>query len=253
MLLTFLVMNAGLVDAASTSFVIVDDEDFAPFCWFDNSDRKIKGISYDIITEAFKIMGKPLDYQTQPWGRVTSTIQKDAYQDIDATVTVYTDVRKKFLVSSRNPIITTNRVLFARPDNKRFKQMASIKTLADLKSYKLVDYLGDGWAEARFKASEGFSIYFAPKLTNTLQILANETREADIFVESEIITKYNIKALGLQGKIVAVPGVNLGSVTFNLLVHKKSPKLEWLKSFDAAIDTMRKNGRIKAIYDKYIE
>lgn len=230
---------------------IADDIDFSPYC-SGNEQGEPVGIFYDVISEAFQRMNIPFTYKVYPWKRAQLLVKNG---EADAMITVPTPERLKFVNSCEEPIVKAGLVIFVRKDNPRLQEIKQIKTFSALKGYKLVDYLGDGWAERNLK---DLDVDWAKNMQHALKMLA--LNRADIFVQSKVITKHNLKQLVADesnknipfDQIIDLPYV-LEESSYNLLIRKDSPHVAIMNRFNQTIRAMRTDGTMQKIYDKFIK
>lgn len=228
-------------------FYIADDADNAPFIWKDNKTGKPVGIHHDIMTEAFKRMKIRLKFEVFTWKRAQDLVKKG---EADALISIPTEGRLKYLIASKKPVLTIKNRLFVSVQNKKIEEYKKISKLSDLKKYKLINHIGDGWAKNILEKKEGIKIQWSSSFKSVLRKLANGGGES-IFVQDEFLTSYNIKKHGLKNKVTYVPGVDVRSKVFNLLVRKDSENLRILKKYNAVFEKMLEEGTIEKIYSKY--
>ena len=250
-ILSLLMMQGSLFSqTAEKPFFIADDKDFSPYCSA-NEQGEPEGIFYDVISEAFRRMNTPFTYKVYPWKRAQLLVKNG---EADAMITVPTPERLKFVNSCEEPIVKAGLVIFVRMDNPRIEEIKKIRTFTGLQGYKLVDYLGDGWAERNLK---DLDVDWAKNMQHALKMLA--LNRADIFVQSKVITRYNLKQLIADetnknipfNQIIELPYV-LEESSYNLLIRKDSPHIAITDRFNQTIRAMRRDGTMQRIYDKYI-
>jgi polar amino acid transport system substrate-binding protein len=216
--------------------------DFAPFSWKD-AEGHMKGIFIDVHNEALnRRMGVSVTHAEYPWKRAQIMVKRG---EADGFTTVPTSERREYTEISKESVIISDVVLFASVKNPKMEDFKKVKTISDLKGFRLVDYLGNGWAK---KNLDGLDVTWEYGISETLILLASG--KGDMFVQSGHVTDYNIKKLGLQNQIVEIHNV-LESVSFNLCIGKKSAYANILPEFDKTIQEMRKDGTLQKIYDMY--
>lgn len=242
----FLFYYSNIFSKESYDLYIADDSDYAPFVWKDPSTEKPRGIHFDIMTEAFRRMGKKLRFEVYPWKRSILYVKTG---QADALITTPTVERLKTLVPSESTIVTINNRLFINIESPLLEPLKKVKSLQDLKPYTLIDYSGNGWAKSNL-IPIGLKVDWSTSFSSALLKLS-KNRGGEIFVQDEYVTKFNLKKLGITDKIIFVPGVSIKSGVFKLLVKKDPKKIKILKEFDKTFKIMQKDGTLFEIYSKY--
>lgn len=169
---------------AKEPMLFVYYHDYAPFGW--NEDGKMRGIYIDIVNEAFtNRMGIPAEHKGFPWKRAQNMV-KDG--KADGYCTVVTPERLKFSCAVEEPIIEVNFKIFAPADAPRLAQLRKVKSIPELKGFKLTDYSGSGWAE---KNLSGLDIHWLRTNEQIWKFLINGRAEAT--VKNEWTTRHSLK------------------------------------------------------------
>ncbi len=233
-----------------SSFFIADDIDAAPYI-FANSEKRPDGIFYDISENAFRRMGIPLKYEVFPWKRAQMIV---ATKQADAPITIPTSTRLKYLVPSREPVFVMKYKIFTQRDNPNIEKIKSIRSLSDLKGLKIIDYIGDGWAE---KNLTQYGVEWAPNLTSACKMIASH--RGDIFLQDEVMVLYAIKNLrkktekpNLKYDHIVSFDAPVPQVEFHLLIRKDSQYLKHIPRFDDTIRSMHEDGEIEKVKNKWI-
>ena len=239
-LLFFLCMVGALY--AQEEMKIVYFENYQPFSW-KNDSGMMQGIMIDVLNEAIQTqMGIRISHKGYPWRRAQKMVRNG---DADAFVTVPTAERREYTEISTEAVLTVEVTMFTRKGHPRIGEFRKIKTISDLKGFKLLDYIGNGWAEIKLA---GFERELCPKMDNVFFKLAKG--RGDLFVQGSQVSHYTIKRLKLEDQIVEIPNV-LESTSFNLCIGKKSSYVKIIPDFDETLREMRESLKLKEIYDKY--
>ncbi|MDM8549468.1 transporter substrate-binding domain-containing protein [Desulfobacterales bacterium HSG2] len=215
---------------------------FAPFSWKD-TDGRMKGIFIDVHNEALgKRMEIPVTHTEYPWKRAQHLVKRGK---ADAFTTVPTPERREYTEISSESVVVSDMILFANKKNPKVGEFGKIRKISDLKGFRLLDYIGNGWAE---KNLAGLNVTWGDDIKQILKALA--AGRGDLFIHPVHVTVYNIKKLGLQEQILKIHSV-MESVSFNLCIGKKSSYVNILPKFDETIREMRKDGTLQKIYDNY--
>ncbi len=215
---------------------------FAPISW-EAEDGRMQGILVDIISEAvgrrMHIKPRHLGY---PWLRAQSMV---ASGDADAFLTVPTPKRSQYTVIGKEPVLQMEIHLFVRNDHPKKEFLTQIQDITELKPYRLVNYIGNGWAK---KKLQGLNVTWLRSLDQVPPFLMKE--RADIWVHNAIAAPYLLHLLGYQDSITMLPR-SLSTISFHLCIGKDSPFASKINEFDRIIREMKGDGSLKAIFAEY--
>ena len=232
-------------DSAEKIFRLSHD-DYKPFHWYDKETRETKGVFIDMVEEILgNRLGYKIVYTEYPWKRAQQKVH-DGKED--AYITTPTPERLKYTEVGDNPLIVMQKSVFTYVDNPRIERLKNIKKFEDLREFKVLDYLGNGWSEKRLVEETGILPDYSPSIDSVLKKLA--AKRGDIFIEDSTIVNYNMRILGLSDKIVELPVV-LESTEFKLCVSKKSSFKNNLDKIDKIISDMTKDGSLTKIMNKW--
>ena len=232
-------------------FFVADDVDAAPYISADSETRPT-GIFYDIVAKAFSHMKKPFKYEVYPWKRAQMLVVN---READALITIPTSQRLDYLIASQEPVFVMRYKIFTQRDNPNIEKIRSVKNLNDLKELKIIDYIGDGWAEKNLMS---YGVDWSNSLTSACAKIA--AHRGDVFLQDEIMVLHAIKKLRekklnsfLDFDNVVSFDAPVEQVGFHLLIHKESRFVTLMSEFDETIRLMRENGEIEEIRDKWIK
>ncbi len=248
-LLITLVLSFSLASAhadAIKTFYWADDEDYPPLI-YRGVNGKPAGIFYEIMTEAFRRMDIPLKAKVYPWSRSQKLVKEG---DADGMVTVLINDRKAFVQAS-NPIILAFEQIFANKNNPRIDEIMAVRSLKQLKSFKIVETLGSGWTKETLK---GVNVTWVPGMDNAFNMLVKG--RVDIFIANGYtgadFIKRNIINHGSYSKgyksIITNP-YPLKTIAFRLLIRKNSYFVNILDHFNQTIHQMKMDGTIEHIIE----
>ncbi len=233
------------------SFVWVDDENYWPAI-YRGKDGKPAGIFNDILTEAFMRLGIPLKKAVYPWKRAQKMV-KDG--EADGMVTVHTKARQALTLATE-PIWNIDETLFFRRDNPKACEMLKINSFGDMKNLTVVDIIGSGWTEDKYKKYGIKHIIWVPSVDIAFNMLAKG--RADIFIMFDL-NAYNIlskkrvtKGILLKGyeNIITISPI-FSSLPFRLLIRKNSPFAKKIDDINRVLKKMKKDGTYQRIKEKY--
>jgi len=244
---TVLLMLISLIMAvpafAREPMKMVYFENYQPFSWLDEGNQ-MRGILIDALNETIrKRMKISVTHKGYPWKRAQKMVKAGK---ADAFVTVPTPERESYTKISNEAVTTVKVTVFAGKGNPKMEKIRKIRTIADLKDFTLISYLGAGWAK---KNLAKFNVKWVSDLDTVLKIIAKG--RSPLFIQPSKVTLFNIKRLGYQDQIIEIPDVILDSIDFKLCIGKKSSYLNILSEFDEMMKTIRKDGTLQKIYDKY--
>jgi polar amino acid transport system substrate-binding protein len=216
--------------------------DAEPFSWEENG--KTKGIFIDITNETLQNrMGIRVSHQNHPWKRSQYLAQ---IGKVDALVTNGL-WRRAWAGHSSEAVATLRHMLYINADGPKFNQLSKVHTLEGLKPFRLVDHLGSGWVENKL-AGKGYDVHLVADPDAMYRMVAMGRVDAVAF--NDIMSRYQIKKLGLQDQLVEVP-LDIDAVPFHIVIRKTSPYIKLLQKIDETLIQMKQDGALQKIFDKY--
>ena len=223
---------------------IVYFEDYAPYSW-NEDDKHVRGVFIDILEEVFREDGEwQLVHEGLPWPRAQEYVRNGS---ADALVAPITRERLEYANASKSPVLIGRLTAFTRSGHPHFRQFTESRDLADLKKYRFITQIGDGWAAENLA---GMDLIHATTLSNVLNMLSRS--RADLFIEASLVGHHNIRQQWLQDRLIEVPGLVIEETPFHLLIGKKSHH-QALESFERGMARLMTSGRIEALLSKYWE
>ena len=230
----------SLPAAATEPMKIVYFDSYPPRSWQENG--QMKGILVDVISEVLQQrLAIPLQHEGYPWVRAQAMVETG---QADAFITVPTAKRKAYTVASQEPVIRFNLLIATQKDNPHLEQLKKVTSIDGLKPYRLVDYLGNGFAEKRLK---DFNVEWVPEVSSVYPFLA--AGNADVLLVSDRGV-YDLERLGYSEQLVVLPQP-VYSLAFHLCIGKHSRFTEILPQVDEVLRHMRSEGQIKQISARY--
>lgn len=230
------------------TFKWADDEDYRPFIFRDN-DGEIRGIFKELMVEIFRRMKIPLTYDVYAWQRTQRYVKSGL---ADGMVTVLTKKRAKIFTAT-DPLLEAPEVIFTSRNNPRFSEIQAITNITQFKGFKVIDYVGAGWAKEHYK---GLDVIWAPQYKNVLLMLAGN--RADIFLANEYSGYQSIRSLIKKEPVFADKLKKLtacthpiGAMSFSLLMRKDSRWVRIIPVFNSVIKEMKADGTYDRIVEKY--
>ena len=221
-------------------------DDYKPYHWYDEEEKRAKGILVDICEEVLgKRLGYKVVYTNYPWKRAQHVVQMGTD---DAFITVATPERLEYVQIGEQPFLLLDRVLFTQINHPRIEEMKKIKTLKELQPYRILDYSGNGWGKKWLVEETGLAVDYAPNMSLVLKKLA--MGRGDVFIEDSKATNYTLMLLQLRDKVVALPVV-FNEIEFMLCISKKSPFKKDISKIDKVVKEIKNDGTLEAILGRW--
>lgn len=204
---------------------------------------QVRGILVDIAREVFAVrLGQPVDAALYPWERAQQMVRAG---EADGFITVATKERAAYANCGRIPVLRAGLHPIVRKDNPRRAGIEAAKSLADLRSFNIVSYFGNGWAKQNLA---GFDVYYATDFQSSLRGLAQG--RGDLALGTTTSGSYYLQEPALAAKLVMLPLV-VDTFEYVLCLGKKSPHAAKLSEFERVLDVMRSDGGYAPILQKY--
>lgn len=228
--------------AAGPAPVRVAYPEFPPFHWRDQQGR-MQGFFHEIIREALeRRLGLATVWTPQPWARCQASVRDGS---ADVMLTVPTPERAAYALASAEPFYVKRLNVFARADHPRIGEIRGLASLEDIRrsGFSVITYNENGWNKAHVEPL-GVRVFTANSLQSVWRMLAE--RRGDLVIEWPPAAWPDIRALKLDREIVQT-GAVMGSMSFHLLVGRRSPHAGVLSGFDQAVRAMREDGTMDRI------
>lgn len=215
---------------------------YAPFSW--EEDNRVRGIFVDILNEIiYKRMGLTPVHNAYPWERAQLMVKEDK---ADGFITIPTEERLSYTLANTEPIYTAQFTIFTNKFNKRIDNIREITSLDQLKNFKVVHYLGSGWAK---KNLSQIDVHWTRTLDKSLLLIS--LNRVDIFIDPSVAINYNIRKHKYTHSITEIQNV-LDRSNFMLLINKGSKFEKHLEEFDHHLKEIKEDGTLDQIISKYI-
>ncbi|WP_019612871.1 substrate-binding periplasmic protein [Psychromonas ossibalaenae] len=240
-LLLLIILLIPLQVSAKEVMIINYFDSYPPYSW--NDGGVMKGILVEVAAEALnKRMGIDVVHQGFPWARAQQLVK---HRRGDAFITVPTPERQEYTLISKETVLPVTFSLLVHKENTQLKKIQQIRQLSELEPYKLISYLGNGWAKKNLGEMD---IYWVLTIERVLELMENN--RYDVFVEATYAINSYIQRFDHHDKLLSIP-VPFEPVRFHLCIGKNSAYTHLLPEFDATIREMRRDGTLEKIYQKY--
>jgi polar amino acid transport system substrate-binding protein len=237
-----LLSSAGQARAAAASIRVVLAESYAPFS-FPNEDKTMTGIFVRGMSAVAKKLDWQISYAGYPWARAQQVLRDGG---ADAYCTVPTDDRRAYAVFCPTPLFQIVTAAHFLPENPRAEEIRAIRSMDDLRKFKVADFLGNGWAEARFKGWEKYE--WVPNMETVVRMLM--AGRVDLAIEAPELINFYKKKLGVAEKteqvaLDFVPGVSQ-PFTFGLRKSVEGSE-QRIAEFEAAQQVLIADGSLAKV------
>jgi len=236
-----LINGANAKDSPDTDLVLLT-ENFPPYNMAKNGknfaqDENINGIATDIVREIFKRADITYSLTLRfPWERIYKlTLEKPGY---GVFVMARLPDREK-LFKWVGPIGPDDWIMLARADSK-----ITLETLNDARKYKIGAYKGDAIAETL--AKQGLNPIVVLRDQDNARKLVNG--QIDLWATGDPAGRYLARQEGVSGLKTVL---RFNSAELYLALNKDVPD-ETVAKLQAALDQMRKEGRVDEIMAQYL-
>ncbi|WP_374385060.1 substrate-binding periplasmic protein [Dongia sp.] len=202
-----------------------------------------RGIFVDLAREAFeKRLQVPLSVNLYPWARAQQMVREGT---ADGFITVATKARQEYANCGRIPVLRVPLHPLVRADDPKMERMNAAASLADLKPFKIISYLGNGWAKENLA---DFNVHYAADFGASINGLA--AGRGDLAFATTVAGGYYLREHNLAGQLTMLPLV-VDDYSYVLCLGKNSPMVGLLSEFDRVIEVMRAEGAYHAILRRY--
>ena len=236
-----LATGAHATDSPDTDMVLLT-ENFPPYNMAKNGknfaqDENINGIATDIVREIFKRADITYSLTLRfPWERIYKlTLEKPGY---GVFVMARLPDREK-LFKWVGPIGPDDWIMLAKADSK-----ITLETLNDARKYKIGAYKGDAIAETL--AKQGLNPIVVLRDQDNAKKLVNG--QIDLWATGDPAGRYLARQEGVNGLKTVL---RFNSAELYLALNKNVPD-ETVAKLQAALDQMRKEGRVEEIMAQYL-
>lgn len=222
-------------DSAKTKLVVGSDTTFAPFEFADATTGKFIGFDVELINALCETAGYELDFQSMSFDGLIPALQTS---QIDAAISAMTITdKRKEVVNFSDAYYKSGLIVAVQTKNE------AIKGFDELKGKKIAVQSGTTGAMEAEKVPEAKITYF----TNTDQALLELKNGAvDAVINDYPVSAYFIQQGNPDIKLV---GDILSAEEYGIAVPKSKPEV--LEKLNAALKTIKENGKYAEIYKKW--
>lgn len=238
----FLSFIISFQSLAKDQFVMNYYYNYPPLSW--KEEGKMKGIFVDVADEVFKKrMNIDIVHRGYPWARAQKLVETAR---ADGFITMPSKERKSYSLVNLLPVLTSKMQVFTGISNPKKKKIAeTVRSISDLKDYRIVFYLGSGWAKTRLQSLD---VMWVTNMAQVFKILT--LNRADIFIESNYLVDYQMKTKGKDWSVESLP-IILDEIDFHFHIQKKSRFKHLINDIDKHLRAMKADGTLDKIIKKY--
>lgn len=237
-------LSSGDVDKTTEKSVIVVSANWAPYEFEENG--VVKGISVDIVEEAFTRMGYKVIKKILPFSRAIEMLKNG---EIDMITDVKNTIKYQEIgVFSKEPIITTYTSLFVKSDSDIVFN-GDILTLESYKIGVIRDYTYGKNFDVAVKNKLIKTEAVDDKMQNINKVLDNRL---DMCIENRLVLLETLKANNKDESLKELkPEVNQTPVY--AWFSKKKNHQKMIDEFDQKLIEIKQDGTFEKIYNSYVK
>ncbi|MFV3131545.1 substrate-binding periplasmic protein [Niveispirillum sp. KHB5.9] len=199
--------------------------DFAPFSQVDAAGR-VRGMFVDATDNIMRDkLGQPVEHQAFPWARAQAMVKGG---EADGFMTVPTPERLTYALASAKPVYSFPMCIIASPDNPKLEALRRVRTLEDLRPFRVGHYIGSGWADVNLRPL-GLDIQWAADLTGAMRLVANG--RVDALVDNAVSMRLRLTGPEFHGKLVELPNA-LARQPYHFCIGRESPFADLMPQVD---------------------
>lgn len=219
-----------------------------PINWVENGVPK--GIEVEIVQYVMDQLGIEVEHKFLPWARVQQYVKEGK---IDGMITTPNNGRFEYAVFGKEVAMPNYWNIFVRKDNyEMIEKIKKFDSLEDMKPYKLVDFIGNGWSMAFMKKEDGYNINRVSGYQQLPRLLAKG--RCDFLINSSNWIRWWAKKQGLLDQFEEIHlELPLTEFEFTMMISRKSPWLDKgiIKAMDEELKKMKASGEWHKILKKY--
>lgn len=219
-----------------------------PLCWEENGQPM--GEQPEIAQYIISKLGIKAKYLFLPWARAQKMVE-----DGEADLMMTTPTKTRFAYAIFGKEMTTPNywnIFVSKKKPDIIEKAKKFEKLEDLKSYSILDFLGNGWTGLYLKEADGYKIDVAPTMEQVIRKL--DYGRADLTINSSTSVNWFLSKLNIIDKVeeidIVAPGTRF-HMTFQ--VSRKSPWVQkgLVKALDNELIKMKDSGEWLKILKKY--
>ena len=213
-------------------------------------DGEVKGIDCDLFSEISKRLGFAAKIELVPFKRGIEYIKNGKADGI--LQIYYKKERENFVIYSERPIHYSSISIFVKKGNEFI-----FNKIEDLYGKKVGNHSGFIISTQFTQAAEEKKILLEEARTTNMNLKKLEAGRIDCFVANSDTVLFNVKKLGLMGKIVELPTPLIPKKMVYLGLSKNGrnikDKHDFIRNIDLVMKRIIEDGIYEKIMDKYLK
>ncbi len=229
---------------ASAQTLVLAAADSIPTAFVDNG--KQSGMLVDVIKEAFKRTGYPVEIAIMPWARCLAEVKAGK---VDGIFSVYqTREREEFLTYADEVLITQVQAFFVRKDST-ISFDGDLNKLAELRIGVINETSYGPRLDAELKKGTFKKVDPADSASSNIRKLLND--RVDVIPSYRHVVLDSARTLGVAGSIKEL-SPPIEAIPSYLAFSNKKDRRKIIEAFNEALRSMKKDGTYDAIFNKYL-
>lgn len=199
---------------------------------------QVRGAWVSVAEELARRLQLEVRHEAYPWARAQLMVRNG---QADAMITAPSEERLRYALAGREDVLENDTRVWVNREHPRRAALERLHQLAELKPYRVVSYLGNGWLRARLPEE---AVLWLRNLDDAVRLAALEPDV--VLVEGERLMLPALRRRGLESQFQAV-GPVLERTRSRLMIGRRSPHAARLAEFDQALATMRREGTLRLL------
>ncbi len=222
----------------------VHGEDRRPISWVGPSGES-RGLKIDVIDILCRVVDVCPLHQCRPWARALQSVYSD---DADGVLAVPSAERSEWIRFGATALIEDEALLFYRRDNPLAAEIAAIRSIEDMRRFKVTDSFASAWAS--INATE-IVLDLVPNQQIAFRKLINQ--RTDIAIINRLAVSTVIRLIGGDSEVDWVTAPVNPLSRFHIGLRRNLPNVEaLLYKFDLASGLPEIRSAISAATAKYL-
>ena len=218
--------------------------EYPPFSF--EEQGQVKGISVEVIREAFQRIGQPVTIEISPWARALRRVEAG---DVDALFPAAEQAKRKRYADYSVPLFRETVSLFVT-DESTFSFNGELSSLEQQVVGVVRGFTYGKQVDQAINAAPPQHIYKVTSVNQALKMLAKH--RIDALINGRLATLYSARRTGLSTELKELPPA-LDHLAAHLIFSKKRQLDSVIQAFNAEITAMRESGRIRQITEQFLQ
>ncbi len=199
---------------------------------------QVRGAWVSVAEELARRLQLEVRHEAYPWARAQLMVRNG---QADAMITAPSEERLRYALAGREDVLENDTRVWVNREHPRREALERLRQLAELKGYRVVSYLGNGWLRAGLPEE---AVLWLRSLDDAVRLAALEPDV--VLVEGERLMLPALRRRGLEAQFQPV-GPVLERTRSRLMIGRRSPHAARLAEFDRALAAMRREGSLRLL------